>query len=66
MQAGNDTAGMNKPADVVATVFNALEAGEDEVITDETAERVYAALSRPVTALYPSPASGLRALRGRA
>ena len=54
MQAGNDTAGMNKPADVVAAVFDALEAGEYEVLVDEMTKKVHAALSQPVTALYPA------------
>jgi NAD(P)-dependent dehydrogenase (short-subunit alcohol dehydrogenase family) len=57
MQAGNDPAGMNKPADVAAAIFDALEAGENEVLTDETARRVHAALCQPVTALYPSLAT---------
>jgi NAD(P)-dependent dehydrogenase (short-subunit alcohol dehydrogenase family) len=57
MQAGNDTAGMNKPSDVVAAVFDALEAGQDEVLTDEMTRKVHAALSQPVTALYPALAS---------
>jgi len=57
MQAGNDTSGMSKPAAVVATILDALEAGEDEVLTDEMTRRVHAALSQPVTALYPSLAS---------
>jgi NAD(P)-dependent dehydrogenase (short-subunit alcohol dehydrogenase family) len=54
MQAGNDSAGMNKPSDVVAAVFDALEAGENEVLVDEVTKRVHAALSQPVTALYPA------------
>jgi NAD(P)-dependent dehydrogenase (short-subunit alcohol dehydrogenase family) len=54
MQAGNDAAGMNKPADVVAVVFDALAAGEHEVLVDETTQRVHAALAHPVTALYPA------------
>jgi NAD(P)-dependent dehydrogenase (short-subunit alcohol dehydrogenase family) len=57
MQAGSNTAGMNKPADVVAAIFDALEAGQDEVLTDEMTRRVHSALSQPVTALYPSLAA---------
>ncbi|MDP9843631.1 SDR family oxidoreductase [Streptosporangium lutulentum] len=57
MQAGNDTAGMHQPSDVVASVFDALEAGENEVLVDETTKGVHAALSQPVTALYPALAS---------
>ncbi|MFI5613582.1 SDR family oxidoreductase [Amycolatopsis sp. NPDC051903] len=54
MQAGNDTAGMNKPADVVAAVLDALEAGEHEVLVDELTRQVHAGLAQPVTALYPA------------
>jgi NAD(P)-dependent dehydrogenase (short-subunit alcohol dehydrogenase family) len=54
MQAGSDTAGMNKPADVVATIFDALEAGEHEVLVDEMTKKVHSALAAPVTALYPA------------
>ena len=54
MQAGNDTAGMNKPADVVAAVYDALEAGEDELLVDDLTKRVHSALSAPVSALYPA------------
>jgi len=57
MQAGSGTAGMNEPSQVVAAVFDALEAGEDEVLTDELTKRVHAGLSQPVTALYPALAS---------
>lgn len=41
------------PADLVAKVYDGLEAGAYEVIADETAARVKAALSGPVEALYP-------------
>lgn len=54
MQAGNDPAGMNKPSDVVTAVFDALAEGADEVLVDETTKRVHAALSQPVTMLYPA------------
>ncbi|HEX6454627.1 MAG TPA: SDR family oxidoreductase [Trebonia sp.] len=57
MQAGNDTTAMNKPADVVAAVYDALEAGEFEVIVDDTTKKVHAALAQPVTALYPQLAA---------
>jgi NAD(P)-dependent dehydrogenase (short-subunit alcohol dehydrogenase family) len=57
MQAGNDPAGMNKPADVISVVYDALEAGEDELLVDDTTRRVHAALSAPVTALYPALAA---------
>jgi NAD(P)-dependent dehydrogenase (short-subunit alcohol dehydrogenase family) len=54
MQAGNDTSGMSKPADVVTAVFDALEAGEHEVLVDDLTKKVHSALSQPVTALYPA------------
>jgi len=54
MQAGNDPAGMNKPADVAVAIFDALEAGEQEVLVDELTRKVRSALSAPVTALYPA------------
>ncbi|MGH3226155.1 MAG: short-chain dehydrogenase, partial [Streptosporangiaceae bacterium] len=57
MQAGNDTTGMNKPADVASAIFDALEAGENEVLVDAMTKKVHAALSQPVTALYPALAA---------
>jgi NAD(P)-dependent dehydrogenase (short-subunit alcohol dehydrogenase family) len=54
MQAGNNTAGMNKPADVVVVICDALEAGEHEVLIDELTRKVHSALSAPVTVLYPA------------
>jgi NAD(P)-dependent dehydrogenase (short-subunit alcohol dehydrogenase family) len=41
------------PADLVRAVFDAVEAGEYEVIADELTAKVKAALSGPVEALYP-------------
>lgn len=41
------------PADLVRAVFDAVEAGEYEVIADELTAQVKAALSAPVEALYP-------------
>ncbi|WP_446038742.1 SDR family oxidoreductase [Streptomyces sp. SID1121] len=54
MQPGADRAGMNKPSDIAAATFDALESGEFELIPDETARKVHGALSHPVTALYPT------------
>lgn len=54
MQAGNDTSGMSQPADVVNAVFDALEAGEHEVLVHDLTSKVHSALSAPVTALYPT------------
>lgn len=41
------------PADLVTTVFDALEAGEYEVLADETSVQLKAGLSAPIEALYP-------------
>ena len=41
------------PADLVTKVYDALEAGEYEVVADELAVQVKAALSGTVEALYP-------------
>ncbi|MFF2522961.1 SDR family oxidoreductase [Streptomyces liangshanensis] len=54
MQPGEDRTGMSKPSDIAAATFDALEAGEFELIPDETAKKVRGALSHPVTALYPA------------
>ncbi|GHB91288.1 putative short chain dehydrogenase/reductase [Streptomyces umbrinus] len=54
MQAGNDPAGMNQPSDVAASIFDAVEAGDNELIVDELTTKVHTALSAPVTALYPA------------
>ncbi|MET9479654.1 SDR family oxidoreductase [Streptomyces sp. NPDC006638] len=54
MQPGADRAGMSAPSDIAAATFDALEAGEFELIPDEMAKKVHGALSAPVTALYPA------------
>jgi NAD(P)-dependent dehydrogenase (short-subunit alcohol dehydrogenase family) len=41
------------PADLVRTVFDAVEAGQYEVLADEGSARVKAGLSAPIEALYP-------------
>lgn len=41
------------PADIVAAILDGLEAGEHEVLADDTSRRVRAALSAPLPALYP-------------
>lgn len=46
------------PADLARMVFDAVEAGEYEVIADEATARVKAALSGPVEVLYPQLAGG--------
>ena len=50
-----------QPADLVTKVYDAVEAGEYEVIGDALTAQVKAALSGPVEALYPE----LRAPRAR-
>ncbi|MFC9081918.1 SDR family oxidoreductase [Streptomyces sp. NPDC057062] len=54
MQPGEDRAGMTDPADIANAVYDALGAGEYELLTDETATKVHGALAAPVTALYPA------------
>lgn len=41
------------PADLVATVFDALEGGEHEVLADQTSVQLKAALSAPLESVYP-------------
>lgn len=41
------------PADIVAAIYDGLEAGELEVLADETTRQVKAALSLPIPVLYP-------------
>ncbi|THV37084.1 SDR family oxidoreductase [Glycomyces buryatensis] len=41
------------PADLVRSVFDGLEAGECEVLADETSVQLKAALSAPIEAMYP-------------
>lgn len=52
MTAGVD-APKADPADIVAAVYDGLEAGEHEVLADETSRDVRALLSQPLTAMYP-------------
>jgi NAD(P)-dependent dehydrogenase (short-subunit alcohol dehydrogenase family) len=54
MQPGEDRAGMHKPSDVVAAVYDAVESGEHELIFDELTKKVHGGLAAPVTALYPA------------
>jgi NAD(P)-dependent dehydrogenase (short-subunit alcohol dehydrogenase family) len=57
MQPGADRAGMSQPSAVAAAVFDALESGEYELLTDEMTRKVHGALALPVTALYPALAA---------
>jgi hypothetical protein len=45
------------PADIVARAYEGVEAGDFEVLADETSVQVKAGLSAPVVALYPQLAS---------
>ena len=47
------------PADIVARAYDGLEAGEFEVLADETSVQVKAGLSAPLEALYPQLASAV-------
>ena len=56
------TAGMNvdkaDPRDIVAAIYDGLEAGDQEVLADDTSRRIKQQLSQPLTALYPQLAGG--------
>ncbi|WP_275004074.1 SDR family oxidoreductase [Promicromonospora iranensis] len=41
------------PRDMVAAIYDGLDAGEPEVLADETSRQVKQALSGPLSALYP-------------
>ncbi|KRE85102.1 SDR family oxidoreductase [Arthrobacter sp. Soil764] len=45
------------PADLVRTVMDAVEAGEYEVLADETSVQLKAGLSAPIEAMYPQLAN---------
>jgi NAD(P)-dependent dehydrogenase (short-subunit alcohol dehydrogenase family) len=47
----------NDPADIVAAIWDAVSAGEDEVLADAVSRDVRAALAGPVRALYPQLAA---------
>lgn len=49
----NVTAPKGDPADVVAAIYDGLEAGAHEVLADETSRQLRAALSGPLEAVYP-------------
>ncbi len=51
--AAHSTDPKTDPADLVRTVFDAVEAGEYEVLADEASAQVKAGLSAPIEALYP-------------
>jgi NAD(P)-dependent dehydrogenase (short-subunit alcohol dehydrogenase family) len=45
------------PRDIVAAIYDGLEAGEAEVLADDTSRQIKQNLSQPLTALYPELAS---------
>lgn len=51
--AAHSTDAKLDPAVLVRTIFDAMEAGEYEVLADDTSVQLKAALSGPVEALYP-------------
>jgi hypothetical protein len=52
--AAHVAAHKTSPDAVAEATLNAVEAGQSEVLADDTARHVRAALSGPLTALYPS------------
>ncbi|KQO81565.1 short-chain dehydrogenase [Frigoribacterium sp. Leaf263] len=56
--AAGVTDAKTSPVDLVSDVFDATEAGEHEVLADETSRQVRAGLSAPLEALYPQLARG--------
>ena len=54
MQLGEDRSGMNDPAAVAGAVYDAVEAGDPELLVDDLTRKVHSALSGTVTALYPA------------
>ena len=55
--AAHTTDPKTDPADLVRTVFDAVEAGKYEVLADETSVQLKASLSAPLEALYPQLSS---------
>ncbi|WP_024794034.1 SDR family oxidoreductase [Tomitella biformata] len=51
--AAHTTDPKTQPADLVRMVFDAVEAGEHEVLADEMSVQVKAGLAAPIEALYP-------------
>ena len=56
--AAHTTDPKTDPADLVGTVFDAVEAGRYEVLADESTVKLKAALSAPLEALYPQLTAG--------
>ncbi|HTU73802.1 MAG TPA: SDR family oxidoreductase [Trebonia sp.] len=45
------------PRDIVAAIYDGLEAGDEEVLADDTSRQVKQQLSQPLSALYPQLAT---------
>jgi hypothetical protein len=56
MTAGLDVE-KSDPADIVRLIWDAVEAGEHEVLADQVSRDVRAGLSAPLSALYPALAT---------
>jgi NAD(P)-dependent dehydrogenase (short-subunit alcohol dehydrogenase family) len=56
MTAGLDVAKAD-PRDIVSAIYDGLEAGEHEILADDTSRWVKQQLSEPLTALYPQLAA---------
>ena len=54
MQPGKDRSFMNDPAAVAGAVYDAVEAGDPELLVDDMTKKVHSALAGSVTALYPA------------
>jgi short-subunit dehydrogenase len=54
MQPGEDRSGMNDPVAVAGAVYDAVEAGDPELLVDDMTRKVHSALSGTVTDLYPA------------
>ena len=45
------------PRDIVAAIYDGIEAGDQEILADQTSRWVKQQLSQPLTALYPQLAT---------
>jgi hypothetical protein len=46
------------PRDIVAAIYDGLEAGDHEILADDTSRWVKRNLSQPLTSLYPQLTGG--------
>ena len=54
MQPGEDRSFMNDPAAVAGKIYDAIEAGDPELLVDDMTKKVHSALAGSVTDLYPA------------